>query len=186
MHRLILNPPDDKVVDHADHNGLNNQKSNIRIASKSENQYNAVKRKNRTSIYKGVTWHKDMNKWRAYIQREDEKLTCLGYYDDEAEAGRAYDAKAIEYFGEFALLNFPQYDYTGYVSQPYQKSVTSKFIGVSKQSGGKKWRARVMKDQKEVYVKCGFLTQEEAARDRDRYLKENNLPYKLNFPDNPS
>ena len=60
---------------------------------------------NTSSNYKGVSFHKASNKWSAQIKHNDQRIH-LGLYDDEAEAGRAYDRKAIELFREFAVLNF--------------------------------------------------------------------------------
>jgi len=93
-----------KSIDHIDHDGLNNQKSNLRFCTNSENMMNRRKQKNTLSIYKGVTFHKRNNKWMAQI-RINGKIIHLGYFDVETEAAKAYNAKAIELFLEFANLN---------------------------------------------------------------------------------
>jgi len=59
-----------------------------------------------TSTYKGVNWHRQHQKWQAQIAK-DKKNYHLGYFTSELEAAKAYDAKAKEFFGEFAHLNFP-------------------------------------------------------------------------------
>ena len=105
MHRFILNPAKDQVVDHIDGNGLNNQRENIRICTKSDNQGNRAKNKNNTSGYKGVHFYKRINKFRAQIKLYGKDI-YLGYYNSPIEAARAYDAKARELFGEFANTNF--------------------------------------------------------------------------------
>ena len=77
--------PDDKHVDHIDGDKLNNNQSNLRLVSASENQWN----QNR----KGCSYYKRTNKWRAYIKVHN-KAIHLGYYDTESEAHQAYlDAK---------------------------------------------------------------------------------------------
>lgn len=58
----------------------------------------------KTSKYKGVTWDKGRNKWQSRIKK-DGKSIYIGRYVSEEEAGRAYNKKAIELFGEFAKLN---------------------------------------------------------------------------------
>ncbi len=110
MHRLIVQAPSHLEVDHIDGDGLNNQRSNIRLCSKSQNQGNQRIRSG-TSRYKGVHWSAGKLKWEAKIKVsvDGRKLTrYLGRYADEAEAGRAYDAAARERWGEFARCNFPE------------------------------------------------------------------------------
>lgn len=106
MHRVILNVTDkDLVVDHIDGDGLNNQKSNLRTCTKNENTRNSVKRKDNTSGYKGVSWHKQSRKWVVNIQHNNQCWSKS--FSNIIEAARAYDEKARELFGEFARLNFP-------------------------------------------------------------------------------
>ena len=105
MHRIILNAKPHQFVDHRDGNGLNNQRFNIRICTKSENGMNQKPQKGRTSQYKGVCRFR--SKWQAGIKK-DGKRKLLGIFSDEIEAAKAYDKKAIEFFGEFAYLNFPE------------------------------------------------------------------------------
>ena len=110
IHRLvaeafILNLTNLPCVDHKDRNSLNNHLSNLRWCTRKENDQNRSKRKNTSSVYKGVHFDKSNNKWRVYIKHNDQRKN-LGYYVDESEAGRAYDRKASEIFREFAVLNF--------------------------------------------------------------------------------
>ncbi len=92
-------------VDHKDHNGLNNQKYNLRFCTSQENNMNAKPNRNAVSKYKGVGWHKLVGKWYASIQK-DFKLITIGWFENEVDAAKAYDLKAKELFGEFAYLNF--------------------------------------------------------------------------------
>lgn len=105
MHRIILDAPADKEVDHWDHNTLNNQRYNLRLATGKQNQHNKTKQSNNTSGYTGVSWNKQSNKWKAYIFF-NKKQIHIGVFDNVVQAARAYDQKAIEIFGEFANLNF--------------------------------------------------------------------------------
>ena len=105
MHRLLMQIPNDKQIDHIDGDGLNNQKNNLRIASIAENQRNRiVLAKNNTSGYKGVSWIKRAKKWGARI-RIDRKLKHLGYFNHKKEAASAYNNAAVRLFGNFANLN---------------------------------------------------------------------------------
>jgi hypothetical protein len=110
MHRLIMGFPDCDV-DHQDRNGLNNQRDNLREVTRSQNQANQAKQSRQcSSVYKGVTWDKNRGKWIAQIGFNSGHKH-LGRFADEIAAARAYDAKAIELFGEYAYTNFPFSDY---------------------------------------------------------------------------
>ena len=104
LHRLIMNPPKDKQIDHINHNRIDNRKSNLRICTNMENHRNTLKHKTNTSGYKGVSWNKYSGKWEARIRVNKRKLS-LGYFTDLIEAAEAYDVAATLYFGEFKLLN---------------------------------------------------------------------------------
>lgn len=105
LHRLIMDASDNELVDHKDGDPLNNQKENLRIATKSQNGMNQkVQRKKKTSKYKGVSWDKDRFLWKANIVIEG-KQKYLGRYFSEEDAAKAYNSAATKYFGEFALLN---------------------------------------------------------------------------------
>lgn len=91
-------------IDHRDHNGLNNQKSNLRFCTPSENAMNARKNENSSSVYKGVCFFNRDKKWLAQIQVNGKPIR-LGCFASEVEAAKAYNNKAIELFCEFANLN---------------------------------------------------------------------------------
>lgn len=88
MHRKIMDAPKGKVVDHINHNPLDNRKSNLRIVSTRQNLQNQ-KRKT-TSKYPGVSWAKHAQKWTARINM-GEKYQHLGYFEDEREAAKTYE-----------------------------------------------------------------------------------------------
>jgi hypothetical protein len=104
MHRVILGAPDGLFVDHKDHDGLNNQKHNIRTCTPRQNSVH-MRPKPHGSQFKGVTWHKRNARWQAQI-RADGKRIYLGQFDSGVMAAQAYDAAAKKYHGEFALTNF--------------------------------------------------------------------------------
>jgi hypothetical protein len=103
MSRMILNIDNKKVlVDHINHNTLDNRKENLRLCNSSQNQQNKKKEKG-TSKYKGVYWHKQTNKWKAQITLNG-KRTSLGYFEKEEDAGKAYVNAAQRNFGEFICV----------------------------------------------------------------------------------
>lgn len=109
MHRLILSVTDPSVhVDHKDHNGINNQRYNLRVATPQQNQGNSKKQAGCSSQYKGVCWNRRDKKWQAQA-RFNRKTIALGCYDTEEEAAEAYNTAAQQLFGEFAVLNLPQH-----------------------------------------------------------------------------
>src|SRR5262249_4694572 len=68
-----------KSPDHIDRNKLNNKRENLREATDSQNKMNKNKQSNNTSGYPGISWYKQTNRWRAYLQFEG-KFINLGYY----------------------------------------------------------------------------------------------------------
>lgn len=104
MHREIMNAPNDRQIDHKDHNGLNNCRINLRICTNQENSRNSKCYANNMSGFKGVVWIKRERKWRAKITIKDKKI-YLGSFLSLKDAAVAYNNAASKYFGEFALLN---------------------------------------------------------------------------------
>jgi hypothetical protein len=106
MHLFIFGIEKGERVDHRDGDKLNNQKSNLRIATRKQNaRAFRTLGKNKTSRFRGVSLDRG-SVWRAFL-RIGKKCLYLGSFDDETEAARAYDNKARELFGEFACPNFP-------------------------------------------------------------------------------
>ena len=105
MHRQILNAQTGDETDHHGSYGLDNRKQNIRLCTHAQNLHNQRPQKNKTSKFKGVSWHKKAKKWKAQIKKGG-RYMYLGCFDNEIEAAKTYDRKAKELFGKFALLNF--------------------------------------------------------------------------------
>ena len=108
VHKLVAeafipNPQNKRCVDHIDGDAFNNRLENLRWATHAENQANRKPNRNKTSRFKGVSLYGD--KWLVHIGFNGVS-THVGYYDDEEEAGRAYDDLARQVFGEFARCNF--------------------------------------------------------------------------------
>lgn len=94
LHRLITGVTDNSlVVDHIDGDGTNNRRANLRICSTLENS--------RNNSGKGISFRKDRNKWRAYINVNGKQIS-LGSYSTEAEANQARAQGELKYFGDFS------------------------------------------------------------------------------------
>lgn len=108
MHNFVLPTEPGYTPDHKDGNGLNNQRDNLRPATKLQQQGNKRKQAGCASKYKGVRPHASKrNPWEAQIRRNG-KLCHLGNFSTQELAARAYDAAAREFFGEFANCNFKE------------------------------------------------------------------------------
>lgn len=107
MHQQIMQVLGVGEVDHINHNGLDNRRSNLRLCTQQQNSGNTRPRSNNKSGFKGVSWNATAKKWMAVIQFNGEH-TYLGIFSDPKDAARAYDAAALKSYGEFAWLNFPE------------------------------------------------------------------------------
>lgn len=106
LHVFLMGAKEGCTVDHANGNGLDNRRLNLRHATPSQQMRNIHGGRGR-SLYKGVSWANRQRKWVATIS-VDGKNRHLGYFDVEDDAARAYDAAARLHYGEFACLNFPE------------------------------------------------------------------------------
>lgn len=98
-------PP--QQMDHRDLDKANNRWSNLRLATRSQNQQNRRSHRDSASAYKGVYYRKERGTWISLI-RVDGRLLTLGTFQSEIEAARAYDAAARKHFGAFCCVNFPE------------------------------------------------------------------------------
>lgn len=167
MHQLIIGF---KAPDHANRNGLDNRRTNLRPATGMQQHANQGLRSNNTSGYRGVTLNRPTGRWCAYIRAEG-RTTYLGYFDNPIDAAYAYNQAALELFGEFAWLN-PIPD--GWVPKgrpprrpprnaPPRSDNTSGYRGVHWSKQQRKWMAMIKADGKRRYL-GSFADPAEAAR----------------------
>ena len=105
LSRFILSPKvKDTIIDYINRNPLDNRKVNLRKATRSQNSINSALTKNNSSGFKGVSWHKQHEKWAVSIHKKGHS-EHLGYFRSKINAAKAYNKRAMELFGEFAWLN---------------------------------------------------------------------------------
>ncbi len=105
LHRYLLRAAPHEHVDHADGDGLNNQRSNLRLSSPSENMANRRARA-RAVPYRGVYQDRRRPGYFAQISIGHQSRR-LGTFATAEAAARAYDVAAYAAWGRFARLNFP-------------------------------------------------------------------------------
>lgn len=189
LHRAILGITDKKqYVDHKDGNGLNNQRSNIRVCTPAQNSQNKKKDANSLCGFKGVHVHR--NKFRAML-RDNGKAIHIGVFNTAESAAKAYDETAKKHFGEFARLNFPKSESSNIEIPPptlikNQKRLNAKnssgFMGVCFKKHANKFCAKIMIKRAAIHLGY-FQTAELAAHAYDKAVKQylgENAP--LNFP----
>jgi len=103
LHRKIMVAERGEIVDHINHNPLDNRKSNLRLCSHSQNIHHTRITSRNTSGYKGVDFVKSKY-WRARIGIKN-KVIELGHYSNPEDAALAYNFAALQYHGEFAVFN---------------------------------------------------------------------------------
>ena len=177
-------------IDHIDNNGLNNQISNLRIASRSENQSNQRGHRNSKSKFIGVHYNTRYTKpYRVKLMKNGINIHVNKGFDSIEEAAEIRDLLSIKYFGEYAKLNFPskrteyiQKIKNGFNPDEYTKSVSSSYRGISKY-GNKNYHACISKNNKDVYIGI-FEDEITAAEHYDMVSIQLNGPFAyLNFPE---
>lgn len=99
LHRLVMNAPSGLVVDHVNHDTLDNRKSNLRLCTTRENLWNtpAVNTKNKTSGLRNISWNKNANKWAVAVMK-NRKPIHIGYFADLEDAKIAAEQARKRHF----------------------------------------------------------------------------------------
>jgi hypothetical protein len=109
LHREVARTPIGWDTDHINFDRLDNRKENLRIATRSQNNFHMLKYllysgKIPSSQFKGVTWDKSRKKWMAKTCLNRKRI-FLGRFSSEIDAGRAYNDFVREKVMSFAILN---------------------------------------------------------------------------------
>lgn len=104
MHNVIMPPPEGMEIDHINSNSLDNRRCNLRACTHLQNRWNSRPQHGSSSKYKGVSFQKATNYYKAYIIVRG-IYKHLGCYPDENDAARAYNRAARVEHGEYAKLN---------------------------------------------------------------------------------
>lgn len=199
MHRYImeleLGRPLERSeeIDHIDRNGLNNQRSNLRICTSSQNRFNTVMHADNIIGYKGINYDKRQNDYIARICVNYKVITSHKTVDNPKDAAIEYDLLAIKFAGKFARLNFED-NREAYIKQiangweptPAREQYSSyKYVSYNKAPKHSKnpWSAACYEGSKRISI--GYYPEEElAATDADIFmLNRYGNGAELNFPE---
>ena len=114
LHRVIMGNPIDKEVDHVNGDALDNRRKNLRIVTRSQNNMNRIKIRNKHG-FKGIYFQNRrykkksnrktiFNHWKSSISFNGKRIK-LGSFSTKEQAAHAYNLAATKYFGQFARLN---------------------------------------------------------------------------------
>lgn len=148
LHRIIMGATKGYVVDHINHDTLDNRKENLRICTYQQNMHNRKKIKIKTSKYKGVHYDKIKNKYLAAVIVEKKRIK-LGYFFNEENAALKYNEAALKYFGEFALLNDLS-DIRNFPEEKGRKRKIKPWLYWNKQK--KKWHLTFLYNSKKIHI----------------------------------
>lgn len=171
MERVLGRPlAKGEVVDHINHNGLDNRRSNVRLATQSQNMANQYLSDRNKSGFKGVRWDSDRQRWATSIGVNGE-VVHLGRFTSLHAAIVAYNEAATQYFGEYAVLNVIPSDLDEAAYRPtlrpqkprskppkstsrkgLQKNNKSGFKGVSWRGSSQKWAASISINGKQKHL----------------------------------
>lgn len=100
LHNFLMNPPKGMEIDHLFGDTLDNRQKMLRIVTSSQNNMNKGEQSNNSSGHRGVHYHKQAQKWWAYINKEGHRYD-LGLFESFEEAVTTRKEAEIKFFGEF-------------------------------------------------------------------------------------
>lgn len=120
----------DGDIDHMNRLRGDNRIANLRVATRSQNNFNSTQRSDNASGYRGVSYFKRIGRWRADVALGNGKRKYLGSFGTKEAAAAAYDLAAREIHGEFytsdaAIANLPARDIN-----PEPRREANKFLSV--------------------------------------------------------
>jgi len=162
---MDLDRGDKRVIDHINHDTLDNRRSNLRICTNRENLQNQKRKKLGlcSSKYVGVCWSKSKKKWCSRIKLNNKRIH-LGLFSTELEASKIYQ-KACKEIKETCILDINNYNIKT------KDKCSSKYKGVSWHKQHKKWQVRISINKKQIHLGY-FKTEEEAYKLVIEYSKK--------------
>lgn len=183
LSRIITKCPKGMVVDHINHNKLDNRKSNLRIVENSVNSTNQPKHKNSSSIYYGVSYNKQTNNYKGRVIIDGGAIN-IGTYSVELDAAKAYDYYLLttDQVG-IKPLNFPN-DTTETLSIQRIKNKIPKIIDYNGVYKSRDMYITIIQiNNKRIEILRDFNLKK-CASAYDDYIVSNNIYGKsLNFPE---
>jgi len=186
MHRFIMKPSDNYVVDHINGNKLDNRKINLRITSTQKNNENKRKIQSKlpSSDYLGVCKIKNNNKYHA-VCKYDGKTYNLGNYNDEKTAAEMRDTYIVQNKLDHMTLNFPdkkeKYLKSDVIKPSKKQENKCGYYGITYNKKNNKYTTKIKINKKTIHIATSN-TMIEAAKAYDKYIVDNNIPRKeLNF-----
>lgn len=176
MHRVIAQARTGETVDHRNHNTLDNQRENLRVGTQALNLLNRLPAKDGKSRYKGVSFYTPTLQWVAVFRGQH-----IGYFNNEVDAARAYNATAKAAGGDWALLNkIPGISLEEATTMPQTyrpRTNQNQYRGVRLR--GRQWEAYIQY-QNRRYVIGYYPTASEAARAYNDECDRLNCPKRKN------
>lgn len=174
LHRLVTSAPNGMVIDHINHDTLDNRKDNLRIVTVSQNGQNlqGARSDNKSSGIRGVWWDKSRNKWMVSVYF-NKKPKFIGYYDNLIDAEKAsIEARAafMEFSQEALIHNVDKEKFITPENHPY-KGNKSGIRNVYWSEQRKKWTVFMKKNRKTVYI-GSYETIDEAKKSAEEARKK--------------
>lgn len=101
LHRVVMNPLKNEIVDHINHNTLDNRKCNLRVCNHSQNACNSYTHDDNKSGFKNVVWNSKKAKWQVIVSKDGKKFHG-GFFNDVEEARMVAKELRGELHGEYA------------------------------------------------------------------------------------
>jgi hypothetical protein len=177
MHRVIMNVAPGQIVDHINHDTLDNRRENLRIGRQAQNLLNRLTDCNSSSKYKGVSLWKGNGRWLAQYRG-----IRIGYFKEEKDAAQAYNAIAFKDNPDWILLNEIEgltREQSVIMPQSYNPRIKkTRYKGVRQRSKNS-WQAYLQYDKRREVIGY-YKTEIEAAIAYNVKCIEFGLTHKLN------